>query len=89
MKPSVKRIKKPAIDTVRIVKGTAFNDHKRYSFWEHYEYDADGNMIHSKNSYGCEAWNEYDAGGNIIHAKSSVGYDLSKKHLNLYYQPLI
>ena len=30
MKPSVKRIKKPAIDTVRIVKGTAFNDHKRY-----------------------------------------------------------
>ena len=35
--------------------------------------DANGNEIHSKDSYGNERWHEYDAGGNLIHKKVSSG----------------
>ena len=54
MKSKIKAKKTASKNTVRIVKGTAFNDHKRYSSWIHYEYDADGNMIHKNSSTGYE-----------------------------------
>ena len=38
-----------------------------------YEYDRNGNRIHTKYSNGDETWYEYDRNGNCIHKKSSGG----------------
>ena len=80
MKSKIKAKKTASKNTVRIVKGTAFNDHKRYSSWIHYEYDADGNMIHKNFSTGYECWYEYDAKGNKIHYKDSDGLERRYKY---------
>ena len=39
------------------------------------EYDNNGNLIHSKDSYGREEWNEYDNNGNLIHSKCDSSYE--------------
>ena len=80
MKSKIKAKKTASKNTVRIVKGPAFNDHKRYSSWIHYEYDADGNMIHKNFSTGYECWYEYDAKGNKIHYKDSDGFERRYKY---------
>jgi YD repeat-containing protein len=40
-----------------------------------YEYDSNGNLIHSKGIGGFERWCEYDADGNCIHYKDSNGIE--------------
>ena len=40
-----------------------------------YKYDANGNVIHYKNSDGDEAWSEYDKNGRMIHFKNSDGVE--------------
>ena len=40
-----------------------------------YEYDSNGNEIHSKDSDGDEIWREYDNNGNLIHCKNSDGFE--------------
>ncbi len=44
------------------------------------EYDANGNLIHYKNSNGIEYWREYDANGNLIHYKESNGYETWREY---------
>ena len=34
---------------------------------EWYEYDENGNLIHTKDSKGCESWCEYDKNSNLIY----------------------
>jgi antibiotic biosynthesis monooxygenase (ABM) superfamily enzyme len=41
-----------------------------------YEYDANGNLIHFRNSNGFEEWYEYDDNGNERHYKNSRGYEV-------------
>lgn len=48
---------------------------KRVILYAIEEYDANGNLIHYKASYGVEWWREYDAYGNEIHYKASNGYE--------------
>ena len=74
MKPIVKS-KKAVRHKVRIVKGKAHKGGKKYDSWMHYEYDANGNDIHYKNTAnkGYEHWYEYDSEGHMIHTKSSNG----------------
>lgn len=33
---------------------------------EWYEYNADGKLVHSKDSHGNEGWREYNADGNLL-----------------------
>ena len=40
-----------------------------------YEYDRNGNVIHTKYSNGDEIWYEYDRNGKLIHTKDSDGYE--------------
>ena len=42
-----------------------------YECW--YEYDKNGNVIHTKNSDGFEEWYKYDKNGNQIHYKDTEG----------------
>jgi YD repeat-containing protein len=44
------------------------------------EYDANGNLIHYKNSNGEEYWIEYDANGNSIHHKDSNEFEEWKEY---------
>ena len=37
------------------------------------KYDANGNLIYSKDSNGFEEWFEYDKNNNCIHYKNSGG----------------
>ena len=74
-----------ASNAPKIVGSRAYYDGKWYDTWTHYEYDAKGNNIHEKNSYGTaydpegnriyvsEYWYEYDSKGNLIHVKDSLG----------------
>lgn len=39
------------------------------------DYDAKGNMIHRRDSWGSESWYEYNAKGNRIHRRDSNGYE--------------
>jgi len=39
------------------------------------EYDDRGNLIHSKDSDGYEAWREYDANDNMIYYRNSKGFE--------------
>ena len=56
-----------------------------------YEYDRNGNKIHTKNSYGKEEWYEYDRNGNCIYEKDSDGdetwyeYDRNGKLIHTKY----
>ena len=50
-----------------------------YEYW--YEYDADGNMIHSKDAAGSEQWLEYNSHGNFIHTKNSNGVEQWHKYI--------
>ena len=38
-----------------------------------YEYDANGKLIHRKNSNGDEWWYEYASNGKCVHEKGSDG----------------
>lgn len=40
-----------------------------------YEYDENGNILHSRNSSGSEFWYEYDQKGNQTHEKDSAGHE--------------
>lgn len=40
------------------------------------DYDSKGNMIHYKDSEGCEFWYEYDTKGNNIHEMNSKGAEM-------------
>ena len=39
------------------------------------EYDADGRLTYSRDSYGYEAWWERDAAGRVIHYRNTEGYE--------------
>jgi YD repeat-containing protein len=39
------------------------------------EYDANGNLVHSKDFKGFEEWTEFDSNNKIIHHKNSEGYE--------------
>ena len=39
------------------------------------EYDEKGNLIHSRDSDGFEAWREYDANNNLINYRNNDGIE--------------
>ena len=42
--------------------------------------DSKGNIVHKKNSSGCEFWKEYDENNNLIHTKNSFGTEYWKEY---------
>jgi len=42
--------------------------------------DGRGNLIYSKNFYGCETWKEYDENNNLIHYKNTNGNEYWYKY---------
>lgn len=54
---------------------------------KYYEYDSNGNQIHTK-SEDTEEWNDYDDKKNLIHTKmkSKIQNSTSKKETDIYYE---
>ena len=44
------------------------------------EYDANGKLIHCKDTDGFEEWSDYDDNGNMIHYKNSDGYEYWREY---------